>query len=68
MTDEQDDDALHQTDDVAPQVPSAPPPNQDKTDLIETWFAQHFHNASVAISTEVYNLIHAAKEELKRIL
>jgi len=36
--------------------------------LIEQWFARHFQGIGPKLDTELYNLIHAAKEDLKRIL
>ena len=42
--------------------------SDDKIAVIEDWFSKHFKNACVEISTEIYNLIHAAKEELKTLV
>ncbi len=36
--------------------------------LVERWFFESFHGSPVARSTEAWNLVHAAKEELKRRL
>jgi hypothetical protein len=36
--------------------------------LVETWFFQTFHGSAVARSTETWNIVHAAKEDLKRRL
>jgi hypothetical protein len=36
--------------------------------LIEAWFARHFHNSIVSRDTELFNHVHAAKEDLKRVL
>ena len=36
--------------------------------LVEHWFFDTFHGSLVARSTEVWNHVHAAKEELKRRL
>ena len=36
--------------------------------LVEHWFFEAFHGSAVARSTEVWNAVHAAKEELKRRL
>ena len=35
---------------------------------IEEWFAKHFQGLGPKLDSELYNLIHAAKEDLKRIL
>jgi hypothetical protein len=37
-------------------------------DLVEQWFVETFHGSVVARSTEVWNAVHAAKEDLKRRL
>lgn len=36
--------------------------------LIDQWFLESFGGSRVAQSTETWNLVHAAKEELKRRL
>ncbi len=36
--------------------------------LVEHWFFETFHGSAVARSTETWNTVHAAKEELKRRL
>ena len=36
--------------------------------LVERWFFESFHGSAVARSTEQWNLVHEAKEELKRRL
>ena len=36
--------------------------------LVEHWFFEAFHGSLVARSTEVWNAVHGAKEELKRRL
>ena len=36
--------------------------------LIEQWFFETFHGSLIAQSTEVWNAVHAAKEDLKRRL
>ncbi len=36
--------------------------------LVEHWFFDAFHGSVVARSTEVWNAVHDAKEELKRRL
>ena len=37
-------------------------------DLVERWFFEAFHGSAIARSTETWNAVHAAKEELKRRL
>ena len=36
--------------------------------LVEQWFFEAFHGSVVARSTEVWNAVHAAKEDLKHRL
>ena len=36
--------------------------------LVEQWFFEAFHGSVVARSTEVWNAVHAAKEDLKQRL
>lgn len=36
--------------------------------LIERWFFETFHGSAAARSTETWNLVHGAKEDLKRRL
>lgn len=36
--------------------------------LVEQWFFEAFHGSLVARSTEVWNAVHDAKEDLKRRL
>ena len=36
--------------------------------LVERWFFETFHGSLVARSTEVWNAVHGAKEDLKRRL
>ena len=36
--------------------------------LVEHWFFETFHGSLVARSTEVWNAVHSAKEDLKRRL
>ena len=36
--------------------------------LVERWFFDAFHGSPVARATEIWNHIHAAKDELKRRL
>lgn len=33
--------------------------------IVDAWFASNFHNSPASADTVVYNLIHAAKEDLK---
>ena len=37
-------------------------------DLVEHWFFETFHGSALARSTETWNAVHGAKEELKRRL
>ena len=36
--------------------------------LIEHWWADHFPGSAVARDTQAWNIAHAAKERLKRLL
>ena len=36
--------------------------------LIERWWADHFPGSPVARDTQAWNIAHAAKEKLKRLL
>jgi hypothetical protein len=36
--------------------------------IIEAWFARHFHNSPVSRDTELFNHVHAAKEDLKKVM
>lgn len=36
--------------------------------LIERWWADHFPGSAVARDTQAWNIAHAAKESLKRLL
>ncbi len=36
--------------------------------LIERWWEDHFHGSIVARDTQAWNVAHAAKERLKRLL
>ena len=36
--------------------------------LVERWFFESFHGSAVARSTEAWNVVHDAKEELRRRL
>lgn len=38
---------------------------RDVESLVERWFCEAFHGSIVATQTEIYNAVHAAKEELK---
>ena len=49
----------------APEVIDAPSP----TDLVvEDWFQRHFHGMGAHLDERTHNLLHAAKEDLKRVL
>ncbi len=41
---------------------------QDADSLVERWFFEAFHGSPAARATEVWNHVHAAKDELKRRL
>ena len=43
----------------------APPSIEE---LIERWWADHFPGSAVARDTQAWNIAHAAKERLKRLL
>ena len=45
---------------------AAAPPSVEQ--LIERWWADHFPGSAVARDTQAWNIAHAAKEELKRLL
>ena len=54
-----------ETDDFAVTMPAAAP---DLEALIERWWADHFPGSAVARDTQAWNIAHAAKERLKRLL
>lgn len=54
---------VQQAESVAPD-PAAAGPHDDK---IEAWFAKHFHNLGPLLDTRAYNVLHAAKEDLKAV-
>ena len=37
-------------------------------ELVEHWFFETFHGSAIARSTETWNAVHGAKDELKRRL
>ena len=45
---------------------AAVPPSIEQ--LIERWWADHFPGSAVARDTQAWNIAHAAKEMLKRLL
>ena len=45
---------------------TAAPPSIEQ--LIERWWADHFPGSAVARDTQAWNIAHAAKERLKRLL
>ncbi len=45
---------------------TATPPSIEQ--LIEDWWADHFPGSAVARDTQAWNIAHAAKERLKRLL
>lgn len=36
--------------------------------VVEDWFRKHFHGLGGSLHEHVYNHVHAAKEELKKLL
>jgi hypothetical protein len=53
--------AIKQLDDAMADAPT------DASD-VDAWFELHFHQAPISIDTALYNALHAAKEELKKLL
>lgn len=52
-------------------MPDTPEPQHASTELeqiVEQWFFEAFHGSVVARTTEAWNLVHAAKEDLKERL
>ena len=50
-------------------TPEHDDPKAPATDaLVERWFCESFHGSPVARATETWNVVHDAKEELKRRL
>lgn len=47
-------------------IESAEPVRMDE--LIERWWADHFPGSAIARDTQAWNVAHAAKERLKRLL
>ncbi|MGA7260137.1 MAG: hypothetical protein WA709_00990 [Stellaceae bacterium] len=45
---------------------TATPPSIEQ--LIERWWADHFPGSAVARDAQAWNIAHAAKEKLKRLL
>ena len=45
---------------------TAAPPSIEQ--LIERWWTDHFSGSAVARDTQAWNIAHAAKERLKRLL
>lgn len=48
-------------------APVPPAPNRMVV-LVEDWFSKHFSNSAVSRSTDLFNHVHAAKEDLKRLI
>ena len=48
--------------------PQASNATHDLDALVEHWFFEAFHGSVVARATDVWNHVHAAKDELKRRL
>lgn len=36
--------------------------------LVDAWFAEHFHNSKASQDVEIHNILHGAKEALKKKL
>ena len=49
-------------------MPDPKPIADDLDVLVEHWFFEAFHGSVVARATDVWNHVHAAKDELKRRL
>ena len=49
-------------------MPDPKPAADDLDALVEHWFFEAFHGSVVARATDVWNHVHAAKDELKRRL
>jgi hypothetical protein len=52
--------------DQSPIVPLIKAPAMDQ--LIERWWGDHFPGSAIARDTQAWNVAHAAKEMLKRLL
>jgi hypothetical protein len=52
--------------DQSPTVPLIKAPAMDQ--LIERWWNDHFPGSAIARDTQAWNVAHAAKEMLKRLL
>jgi hypothetical protein len=55
------------TDDPKP-IPAIEQASENLDGLIERWWADHFPGSAVARDTAAWNVAHAAKEALKRLL
>jgi hypothetical protein len=51
-----------------PAVADTTAPRDATSELIDRWFADHFHGSIVARNADVYNHVHAATQDLKRRL
>lgn len=51
---------------IREQLPAAGKPSSDE--LVDRWFADSFQGSRLANETETWNLVFAAKEDLKRRL
>jgi hypothetical protein len=53
---------------VEPPAPAKTPDLFDLDEMIERWWLDYFPGSAVARDTEAWNVAHAAKEALKRLL
>lgn len=53
---------------VTPAQAATPEAPDTRDGIIEKWFAESFHGTALAAQTQLYNLVHNAKEDLKKRL
>jgi len=58
--------SLSLPEDLGSATPSSEPSSTDL--LIESWWNDHFPGSAIARDTQAWNVAHAAKEMLKRLL
>ena len=58
--------SLPRPEDLGSASPSSEPSSTDL--LIESWWNDHFPGSAIARDTQAWNVAHAAKEMLKRLL
>ena len=66
VTDSEGSTSLPKDIEQSPVLPLSGAPSIDQ--LIERWWADHFPGSAIARDTEAWNVAHAAKETLKRLL